>query len=209
MDDAARWRLIDEERQLLGEVLQALEPDTWGSQTLCGNWGVRQVVAHLSAAGSTGTGGWLANMVRSGFDTNRHNDRLLVRNLGQDWQETLARYQSLSTSRVAPLGSVRGMLGEVLVHGQDIARPLKIELVPSGGAVREVAEFFAAKNFAVNSKSMIKDISLIAVDDEFTTGSGPEVRGSLLDLVMAMAGRGEVCSKLEGSGVAILVSRIR
>lgn len=121
MDDAARWRLIDEERQLLGEVLQALEPDTWGSQTLCGNWGVRQVVAHLSAAGSTGTGGWLANMVRSGFDTNRHNDRLLVRNLGQDCQETLARYQSLSTSRVAPLGSVRGMLGEVLVHGQDIA----------------------------------------------------------------------------------------
>ncbi|WP_431711437.1 maleylpyruvate isomerase family mycothiol-dependent enzyme [Glutamicibacter uratoxydans] len=209
MDDAARWRLIDEERQRLGEVLQALEPDKWGSQTLCGNWDVRQTVAHLSAAGSTGTGGWLANMVRSGFDTNRHNERLLTRNLSQDWQETLARYQSLSTSRVAPLGSVRGMLGEVLVHGQDIARPLEIELMPSIRAVREVAEFFAAKNFAVNSKTMIKDISLIAVDDEFTTGSGPEVRGSLLDLVMAMAGRGEVCSKLEGSGVAILVSRIR
>ena len=60
MDDAARWRLIDEERQRLDNVLAALQPGQWELPTLCEDWDVQHVVAHLSAAGSTATpgGGW-------------------------------------------------------------------------------------------------------------------------------------------------------
>ncbi|MGC0270499.1 maleylpyruvate isomerase N-terminal domain-containing protein [Glutamicibacter soli] len=57
MDDAARWRLIDEERQRLDSVLAALQPGQWELPTLCEDWDVRHVVAHLSAAGSTATPG--------------------------------------------------------------------------------------------------------------------------------------------------------
>lgn len=208
MDDAARWRLIDEERQRLDNVLAALQPGQWELPTLCGDWDVRHVVAHLSAAGSTATPGWLVNMARSGFNTDRHNTRLLAGQLGRDFSETLARYRLARTRRIAPLGSSQGLLGEVLVHGQDIARPNNLALEPSAPAVREVAEFFAAKDFAVNSKGLVKGLALVALDNDFATGAGPEVRGSLLDLVMAMAGRREACLRLEGDGAAALAARI-
>ena len=208
MDDAARWRLIDEERQRLDNVLAALQPGQWELPTLCGDWDVRHVVAHLSAAGSTATPRWLVNMARSGFNTDRHNARLLAGQLGRDFSETLERYRLARTRRIAPLGSSQGLLGEVLVHGQDITRPNNLGLEPSAPAVREVAEFFAAKDFAVNSKSLVKGLALVALDDDFATGAGPHVRGNLLDLVMAMAGRREACPRLEGDGAAALAARI-
>lgn len=45
----------------------------------------------------------------------------------------------------------------------------------------------------MNSKGLVKGLALVALDNDFATGAGPEVRGSLLDLVMAMAGRREAC----------------
>lgn len=208
MENAARWRLIDEERRRLDNVLAALEPGQWELPTLCGDWDVRHAGAHLSAAGSAASPRWLVNMARSGFNTDRHNARLLAGQLGRDWSQTLERYRLVCTRRIAPLGSSQGLLGEVLVHGQDIARPNKLRLDPSVPAVREVAEFFAAKDFAVNSKTLSKGLALAAVDDDFSAGSGPQVRGTLLDLVMAMAGRREACDRLEGEGVAALAARI-
>jgi len=52
-----------------------------------------------------------------------------------------------------------------------------------------VAHFFATKNFAVKSKTLVKDLALRATDAEFQEGTGPEIRGPLLFLIMVMAGR--------------------
>ncbi|MFJ2618967.1 maleylpyruvate isomerase family mycothiol-dependent enzyme [Glutamicibacter sp. NPDC087344] len=208
MDEVTRWRLIDEERRRLCVVLAALKPEQWAYSTLCGAWDVRHVVAHLKAAGSTGTFAWLVNMARSGLNTDRHNEGLMAPALKLGAVELLKSYQTASDARIAPFGSSQGLLGEVLVHSQDIAQPLGIELAPSEQALREVAEFFASKNFAVNSKTLVKKLSLVALDHEFTAGAGLEVRGSLVDLIMAMAGRQTACERLEGEGAEILTSRI-
>ena len=100
------------------------------------------------------------------------------------------------------------VLGEVIVHGQDIAQPLGIDLTPNPVGVREVAMFFAAKDFAVNSRRMVKGLTLEAADADFTTGSGPLVRGRLVSLVMAMAGRRHALTELDGDGAAELRHRI-
>lgn len=165
-------------------------------------------MAHLSAAASTGTLAWIGSIVRARFDTDRHNDRLIARRRGATPDETLATFRSLVPSRTAAAGAHVAMLGEVVVHGQDIARPLGIELVPAPSAVLEVAGFYASKDFAVNSRTLVRGLSLAADDAPFEVGSGPAVRGDLLALTLAMAGRADACSELRGPGVSELRRRI-
>src|SRR5690606_7782235 len=99
-------------------------------------------------------------------------------------------------------------LGEVLVHGQDIYHPLGITHAPPPEAVTAVAGFYARRDFAVDSASVAKGLNLRASDGPFEAGTGPEVSGPTLALVMALAGRAAFLDQLEGPGVAELARRI-
>lgn len=202
------WTLIYAERARIADMLAGLSEDDWQTGSLCSDWSVEQVAAHLSAAANTGQWAWMWSMVRSGFNASRHNERQLARYLGPTPADTLENFRHSVTSDIAPTKDYAAWLGEVIVHGQDIARPLGIDLIPDPVPVGEVARFFATKDFAVNSKSTVEGLSLVAEDDSFQSGSGPVVRGRLLDLVMAMAGRPDYCGELQGDGVAELRRRI-
>lgn len=216
------WSLIHAERARVVAMLEGITPDQWDSRSLCSEWTVEQVAAHLTAAANTGTFAWMRSIVFAGFNPGRHNARRLAERLGATHEETLDRLRRSITLTVAPTRDYAAWLGEVVVHGQDIARPLGIELVPDPVAVREVAAFFAAKDFAVNSRSQVRGLRLEATDTtdtteaadqpagqevQFAAGSGPVVRGPLLDLVLAMAGRPAGCERLEGAGATELRSR--
>nr|WP_231939187.1 hypothetical protein [Brevibacterium sandarakinum] len=117
-------------------------------------------------------------------------------------------FRNAVPATVAPTKDYPAFLGEVIVHGQDIARPLGVDLDPDAEAVLEVARFFAAKDFAVNSRTLVKGLSLNADDADFSVGDGPTVSGELIDLVMAMAGRSDACDMLTGDGVDELRQRM-
>ena len=204
MNETEYWDLIHTERARLADLLTTLEPEQWALATLCADWTVEQVVAHLSVAANTGRWAWIRSIVRAGFDPAKHNARLLERSLGGSPEETLAKFHSSISLTIAPTKDFPAFLGEVIVHGQDIARPLELDLIPDAEATVEVARYFASKDFAVNSKTLVKGVRLSAVDADFESGSGPQVAGRLLDLVMAMAGRPEALADLTGSGVAEL-----
>lgn len=202
------WSLIHAERARLADLLDGLTAEQWDTRSLCDEWTVEQVVAHLSAVGNTGTFAWIRSILRAGFNVRAHNNRLLARRLGVDPDETLAEFRRTIPLTIAPTKDLAAFLGEIVVHGQDIAHPLGIELSPDPEGVLEVARFFAARDFAVRSKTLVKDLRLEAVDASFAVGSGPLVRGRLLDLVMAMAGRPVYCAALDGDGVAEIRRRL-
>lgn len=208
MDKSEYWRLIHAERARLADLLEGLDPEQWATESLCSGWSVEQVVAHISAAANTGTLAWLLSMARARLDAGRHNDRLLARYRGSTPAETLEKYRDSIGSTVAPANAYVAILGEAIVHGQDIARPLGIELAPDATALRKVARFFANKDFTVNSRSLVEGLSLAADDASFETGSGPAVRGNLLDLVMTMAGRPGYAAGLTGKGADELRRRL-
>ena len=208
MNETEYWDLIHTERARLADLLTTLEPEQWALATQCADWTVEQVVAHLTAAANTGKWAWIRSIVRAGFDPAKHNARLLERRLGDSTEETLAKFHSSIPLTIAPTKDFPAFLGEVIVHGQDIARPLELDLIPDAEATVEVARYFASKDFAVNSKTLVKGVRLSAVDADFESGSGPQVAGRLLDLVMAMAGRPEALADLTGSGVAELRRRM-
>lgn len=207
-DTSFYWGLIDAERARILRMLDGLSEQQWHTQSLCEEWTVEDVAAHLTAAATTGRWAWLRSMALAGFSPQRHNARRLQEHLGSTPAETGERFRESVKLTTAPTADYGAWLGEVIVHGQDIARPLGIELTPDHSAVRQVADFFATKDFAVNTRSMIKGVRLEAIDDDFSTGSGPVARGRLLGLVMAMAGRGDYVEELEGDGVRVLRERI-
>lgn len=207
MSDAQSWNRIHGERARVLLLLEDLDETQWRAVSSCTAWNVEDVVAHLTAAANTGTWAWIRSMLRARFNTDLHNLRLLTRFRGATTTETLDRYRHSIGREIAPTKDLPAYLGEVIVHGQDIARPLGLVLEPDPDAVGEVARFYAAKNFAVNSRRLIEGLRLEAVDADFSVGSGPLVRGNLLDLVVAMAGRSGVLESMSGDGVERLRQR--
>lgn len=206
--EADYWSLIHAERARLADLLDGLNPQQWQADSMCMKWTVEQVTAHLTAAAHTGTWVWMRCITFAGFNTDRHNARRLNKHIGDTAQETGKKFRESIALTIAPTKDYAAWLGEVIVHGQDIARPLGIPLKSEPKAVREVAEFFVTKDFAVNSRQVSKGLRFEASDAEFSLGSGPIIHGPILSLVMLLAGRKDYCIEVEGDGVAELRRRI-
>ena len=208
MNDTDLWALAHGERAALVADLETLTAEQWASPSLCAAWTVEQVVAHLTAAASTGRVRWVASALAARFDFDLHNLRRLTERLGPTPEATLDQFRGVVSSRTATFGPVAAWLGEVVVHAADIRRPLGIERSPDVTTITPVAEHFARTDFTVNSRSMIEGVRLEATDGSFCTGSGRMVTGTTLALTMAMAGRSAFLDDLEGPGVSILRARM-
>lgn len=202
------WAWLHAERSALVTDLAGLDAEQWARRSLCGDWTVEDVVAHLTAAASTGRVRWLTSVLGARFDFDLHNARRLAEHRGSTPAETLARFRAIVTSTTAASGHTAAWLGEVIVHGQDIRTPLGLSTVPATAAVTAVAEFYASRDFTVPSKTLIEGLRLEATDGPFIAGAGPLASGSTLALTMAMAGRPSACADLTGPGVALLRDRL-
>jgi uncharacterized protein (TIGR03083 family) len=203
------WPLIHAERAALVSDLSDLTPTQWATRSLCGDWTIEETVAHLSAAASAGRLRWLRSAIGARFDFALHNRRRLDEQLGATPAETLAILRSKIDSTVRPMGDDAAWLGEVVVHGADIRRPLGLPSAVPVATSTAVATFYASRDFAVPSKTAAAGLHLVADDGPFTSGAetDPLVTGPTLALVMAMAGRPAFCDDLTGPGVPTLRER--
>jgi uncharacterized protein (TIGR03083 family) len=207
--DDELWTLAHSERAALAEELAGLGAEQWRHDTLCGEWDVEQVVAHLTAAASLNQWQWLRSMLGARFRPDVHNQRRLAEHCGSTPAETLERFRAVITSTTAPSQHTPAYLGEVVVHAQDIRQPLGLARTPSIEALTPVANFFAQRNFTVASHTHAADLRLRADDGPFAAGTGPLVTGPTLALVMSMAGRVPYLAELDGPGVPTLRSRLQ
>lgn len=207
--DDELWSAAHAERAALAADLAELDADRWATPSLCDRWTVEEVVAHLTAAASLGGFRWFRSMVGARFRPDVHNDRRLAEHRGATPAETLDRFRAVITSTTAPSGHTPAWLGEVVVHAQDIRRPLGIARTPAVDAVTAVATFSASRNFTVEGRTAAAGLRLEATDGPFRHGDGPLVRGTTVALTMALAGRAAYCDDLDGPGVATLRDRCR
>jgi uncharacterized protein (TIGR03083 family) len=203
----AIWPLVHAERAALAADLAHLEDAQWSTPSLCAGLGVREVVAHLTAAGCLNGLRWLAGVIRCRFDFDRQVAMRLAEQLGSSPAETLARFERIVDSTTSPPLPALALLCEVVVHGEDIRRPLGITYDYPLDVLTRVARYYAASDQVVLARGRVRGLRLQATDGPFTTGSGPLVSGRTLALVMAMTGRGTFCDELTGDGVATLRAR--
>ncbi|MBT2415398.1 maleylpyruvate isomerase family mycothiol-dependent enzyme [Streptomyces sp. ISL-12] len=201
------WPSIHAERAALAADLAELTDEQWETPSFCAGLTVRQVLAHLTAGASLTTVRWLAGVIRCRFDFDKQVAVRLAEQLGAGPDETLERFRRIVPSTTKPPLPAIAMLGETIVHGADIRRPLGIRRAGPVGVVTEVAEYYAGTDMVVVAKGRIGGLRLVADDGPFTTGSGALVTGPTLALVMAMTGRAAYCDDLEGEGVELLRGR--
>ncbi len=201
------WTLVAAERGALADDLADLTPDQWGTTSLCPDWTVRHVVAHLTAAASTSPGAFVAQFAGAGFNFDKYANAGIARRLGTDPGATLAGFRAVQGSTTAPPGPKGTWIGEVVVHSEDIRRPLGISHAYDPEALRLAADFYKGSNTLIGAKNRIDGLTLRATDLDWSTGDGPAVEGPMASLVAAMTGRRAPVDDLSGEGVEVLRSR--
>jgi uncharacterized protein (TIGR03083 family) len=207
MEKADIWPVVHAERKALVTDLRELGEDQWSSPSLCGRWTVRDLTAHLTATAKITPPGFFAKLAVSGFSLGRLQDKDIATEKGGTTADTLARFEAVLTSVKHPPGPADTMLGETIIHAEDIRRPLGIRHDYPANAVVRVADFFKGSNLLIGAKRRIDGLALRATDADWSHGSGPEVSGPILALVMVMTGRRAAIGDLSGEGVATLQAR--
>ena len=151
---------------------------------------MREVLAHITASASLNPLRWMAGVIRCRFDFDRQVAMRLAEQLGATPAETLARFRHVASSTTKPPLPVVALLGEAIVHGEDIRGPLGIRHAYPITTLTRTAEYYGSSNLPVLTKERVTGLRLVATDGPFTVGSGPLVTGSTLALMMAMTGRG-------------------
>lgn len=197
-----------DERREFADFLARLELEQWDEGSLCSQWRVRDVVAHVVGYDELTTAGLAARFVRGGFLVNRINE-IGTGDLAARSPQDLVQ---IVRDHIHPRGLTAGFGGMIalvdgMVHQQDIRRPLDMpRAIPS-------ERLEAVLNFAlyvplIRGAWRARGVRLAATDLECSHGKGPEVHGSGEALLMAMAGRSDALRQLDGPGKERLAQHI-
>lgn len=205
---SSTWDLIHAERRQLIEDLDALTADQWATPSLCPEWTVHQMLGHLVALTKQTPPKFVAKFVGSGFTFNKMVAKDVAKEAAGSPQQTLAELKHHVNDTTSPPGPVDSWIGEMVVHGADIRRPLGLAYTPPVATTTQVADFYKNSNLLIGSRKRIDGLRLVATDTTWSHGTGPDVRGPILSLVQAMTGRSVALSDLSGDGTDQLRSRM-
>jgi uncharacterized protein (TIGR03083 family) len=203
VDKDTSWRIIDEHRVAVADLLETLTPEQWASPSLCQGWTVRDVAAHLSVAATAHAREVLGYVVRArgNFDRMIH-DSAVDRARQRPTEHIVADLRSIVGSRkLAPGTFWRDPLLDIVIHGQDITRPLGLPLHPPTNASRTAAEWAWQRRFPFFPARRLRGLRLVAEDIEWTRGNGAVLRGPVLSLLLISTGRPAGLHELSGPGL--------
>ena len=201
------WPKIQAEREACADLFESLTPEQWTSASWCQGWSVREVAGHLIAATEQSPVVFFARLAGAGFSFDKMVAADAKRCSSGDPSRLAAQMRAGALRRNHPPGPATAMLGEAVVHGEDIRRPLGMSREIPEETLVTVADFYKGSNLLIGAKRRISGLRLEATDASWTNGDGPEVSGPLVSLVLAMTGRRGAYADLSGGGVATLAAR--
>jgi uncharacterized protein (TIGR03083 family) len=201
------WPTIHAERKSLADDLANLTAEQWQTPSLCAGWTVQQVLAHQVATAKLNPPKFFGKLIGAGFSFTKFTDKAVAAESAGGPAATLAAFRGVETSTSSPPGPKDSWLGEALIHSEDIRRPLGIARAYPVDAVVRTLDFYKGSNLIVGAKKRIEGVSLKATDADWSHGSGPEVEGPAISLLLAATGRTSALADLSGPGVELLRSR--
>ena len=207
MDVDAKWAVIAGQRRALARLMDGRPEEDWERPSLCGEWRVRDVVAHVALTPrSPGVGAILLAAVRARGDFDRVNRDMARAYAARPPAELVADLRESADSRRKPaITTLDNLLFDVLVHVQDVALPLGVECPTPPAAAREGVERVWRMGWPFWAKRKLRGLRLEATDVDWTVGDGPVVRGPAQALLLLLTGRDAAAlPALAGPGVARL-----
>lgn len=204
------WQDIAEERVRFAELVDGLDADQLAAPSLCGKWTVHEVAAHVLMPLVTSKAEIARELLRARGNFHRANAALARRTARRPASEIAALLRTRSGSHFRPpLHPPVTPLTDLLIHGQDIRRPLGLTREFEPDRLRAALDFLASKGAHPGfvPRGRLAGLRLRAADVDWTSGAGAEVAGPGEALMMAMAGRTVALADLTGPGVAELATR--
>jgi uncharacterized protein (TIGR03083 family) len=202
------WPVIHTERKALAADLQGLTEAQWSTPSLCGEWTVREVLGHMTATAELTPGSFFAGLIGSGFRFNSMQAKAVAQQGEGTPADSLTRFQAQVDATTHPPGPIDSWLGETIVHAEDIRRPLGIAHAYPVDATTRIADFYRGSNLLIGGKKRASGLTLRATDTDWSAGSGPEVTGPAISLVLAITGRRVALGDLSGAGLDALSERV-
>jgi len=203
-----QWPLIRAERVALIADLEGLPEAAWATQSLCSAWTVREVLAHMTRTATMTPGRFIGRLASTGFRFDAMNAKGVQAELGSTAADTLSGFRAQLDRTNAPPGPLDAMVAEAVIHAGDIRKPLGIDRTSQPEALTLVGDFVIRGNLLLGGKRRSTGLKLTATDVEWTRGAGPEVRGPLLSIILALTGRKAGLADLSGDGLAALAERV-
>ena len=207
-----KWSVIARQRHAVAELLAALDEDDWERPSLCAEWRIRDVAAHLALTPQSPRI-WhiLALGLRARGDFDAVNRDLAVAHAGRPSAQLVAELRDLADSRRRPaITTLDNLLFDTLVHVQDVAVPLGLHAAMPLDAAREGAERVWRMGWPFWARRRLRGVHLTATDVDWTAGEGLEVRGPVQPLLLLLTGRsGAALPHLHGPGLERLTDMTR
>ena len=202
------WPTIHAERNALAADLESLTDAQWATSSLCGEWSVREVLGHMTATAAMTPPSFFSNLIGSGFRFGAMQAKAVAEQSEGTPADTLRRFKAQVEATTHPPGPIDSWLGETIVHAEDIRRPLGIAHAYPVEDVTRIGAFYRGSNLLIGGKRRAAGLTLRATDADWSAGSGPEVAGPAISLVLAITGRPEALEDLSGEGLAALKQRM-
>ena len=211
MDADTIWTTVATERRYLADLLDGRADADWERPSLCSEWRVRDVVAHVAwTPQPPSTWELLGNAVRHRFDLDDMNRDMAVE-FAQERSparlvDELRRFADLRRKPI--MTTLDNLLFDTLVHVQDVAIPFGIEHTPAEAASTAALDRVWAMGWPFHARRRLAGLRLVATDTGWSAGTGPvEVRGPAMALLLTMTGRPAAHAQLDGPGVVELANR--
>ena len=203
-------------RREMADLLDTLTPQQLGQPSLCGAWTVRDVAGHLVVPLTVSLPGFAVAMLKAFGNFDRAND-VLARQAAARLGGGLAGELRDRAGRrfVPPGGTPSHQLMDVIVHSQDIRRPLGINHSYAAADLREALTLVTSPaGTNVVPPRRIEGLSFVATDldgqpESFGAADGAPVEGPAEAILLAILGRRVALADLTGDGVSMLDERLR
>jgi len=194
------------ERTDLADFLATLTPEQWEAPSLCEDWRVRDVVAHVISFDGVGPRDLLRRAIRGRI--------VHINQVGVDELASLSTEQLLHKLRaqLRPQGLAttfggRLALLDVTIHHQDIRRPLgRPRQIPAERLRLVLGD--SVRSPELPGWHLARGVRLMPTDLDWSHGSGPEVTGPAEAVLMAIAGRRSAIEELAGPGQPVVAGRL-
>lgn len=200
---------IADERRALADDLTGLTPQQQEVPSLCGRWTVHDVLAHLTMPVEVGLPAFFVAVVRAGGNFDRANERVTRRLARKPFAENVDVLRRGAGTRFTPPGSgPEAPLTDVLVHGLDVRRPLRLHRDVPAERSRTVLDHLMTAPSGLVPRGALRGLRFEASDIGWSHGTGPVVSGPAEALLLACTGRLLGLQALTGAGVATFRDRL-
>ncbi len=186
--------------------MENLTPGQWEAPSLCEDWRVRDVVAHVMSFDGVSLLGMVHRAIRGRLV---HANQVAVDEVADLTTEQLLhrlRSHLMPQGLATTLGGRLALL-DVTIHHQDIRRPL---CMPRRIPAERLRWVLGASVWSPELPAwrLARGVRLTPTDLDWTHGSGPELTGPEEAMLMAITGRRSAIGELAGPGQPVLAGRL-